>query len=220
MTAEAGHAPNRIYTAQDGSFHLNGAAFYNDAELDISASLEQLNSLAPAEIAFLDGSVAGTPTASKTDVQDANLELNGIGVIRKADVLIPTGEVLTLNGTPKQIVAAPGAGVYLEFLGAYVFLDYNAAAYAADAGEDLVFRYTDGSGDILSIPIDGEEFEVTADRLYIATPISTNPNVITHVDNLAIVAHLQVGEWATGNSPLKVRCFYRHVRKTALEAIA
>lgn len=40
MAAETGHEANRIYHAQDGSFHLNGAAFYNDAETDISANLE------------------------------------------------------------------------------------------------------------------------------------------------------------------------------------
>ncbi len=40
MTAEAGHAANRAYNAQDGSIHLNGAAFYNDAETDVSGTLE------------------------------------------------------------------------------------------------------------------------------------------------------------------------------------
>lgn len=40
MAAEAGHAANRAYNAQDGSIHLNGAAFYNDAETDVSGQLE------------------------------------------------------------------------------------------------------------------------------------------------------------------------------------
>ena len=43
--AEPGHAPNRIYTDQQGNFHLNGAQFFNDAETDIAGSLESLNSI-------------------------------------------------------------------------------------------------------------------------------------------------------------------------------
>lgn len=39
MAAEAGHEPNRVYTAQDGSLHLNGGAVFNAAEADITAAL-------------------------------------------------------------------------------------------------------------------------------------------------------------------------------------
>lgn len=38
--AEAGHQANRVFIDQDGAFNLNGAAFKNDADVDISASLE------------------------------------------------------------------------------------------------------------------------------------------------------------------------------------
>lgn len=39
MTAEAGHHPNRWYSAQDGSIHLNGAAVYDANEKDVTANL-------------------------------------------------------------------------------------------------------------------------------------------------------------------------------------
>jgi hypothetical protein len=42
MAAEFGHAAGRAYFAQDGSLHLNGAAFYNDAEVDISSSIDSV----------------------------------------------------------------------------------------------------------------------------------------------------------------------------------
>lgn len=38
--AETGHQPNRVFIDQDGNFNLNGAAFKNDADTDISAQLE------------------------------------------------------------------------------------------------------------------------------------------------------------------------------------
>ena len=40
------------------------------------------------------------------------------------------------------------------------------------------------------------------------------------VDNAVIVVKLLVGEWVTGDSPIKVRVFHRQVRKAALEAIS
>lgn len=43
MAAEVGHHTNRAYFDQDGAFHMNGAAFFNDAETDIAAALETLN---------------------------------------------------------------------------------------------------------------------------------------------------------------------------------
>lgn len=147
-------------------------------------------------------------------------EFAGSDVIHRADKIIATGGVLALNATPIAVIPAGGSGVYHEFLGGVVFLDYAGTAYAADAGEDLCLRYTDGSGDIVSNDIDGEEFEATADAVYILSPVPTNPNVAQHLANTAIFAHIKSGEWATGTSPLKIRAFYRKHNKTALEAIA
>jgi len=77
-TATLGVPPNAAYIDRDGDLHLNGAKVYNDAEADISDSLEQLNALAPAELAFLDGVTAGTAAASKAVVLDANLDISTI----------------------------------------------------------------------------------------------------------------------------------------------
>lgn len=72
MAAETGHEPSRSYFDQAGAFHLNGASFFNDAEQDISTSLEVLNDLSPSELQYLDGLTAGTIAASKAVVVDAN----------------------------------------------------------------------------------------------------------------------------------------------------
>lgn len=70
MAAESGHEPSRSYWAQDGSFHLNGAAFYDDNEDDVSAGFENLDAL---------GSVtAGTAAASKAVVLDANKQIDAM----------------------------------------------------------------------------------------------------------------------------------------------
>lgn len=143
--------------------------------------------------------------------------LDGVGV---SDVLISSAQVLALNATPVIAVPAPGAGNYLEFLGAQLFLDYNSAAYVAGAGEDLVFKYTDDSGAAVSNALDGSLFTGTADALANAYPLNAAASTLATAENAPIVLHLLVGEWATGDSPIKVRTFFRKIEKTSLEGIS
>jgi len=86
LSQEAGHAPNRAYTSQSGNFYLNGAAFYNSdtTPSDISAQLNVLDSLSTTELGYIDGVTAGTATASKALVVDANKD---VGDCRNFDAL-------------------------------------------------------------------------------------------------------------------------------------
>jgi len=52
-----------------------------------------------------------------------------IAPIRYKNVRITSAEILALNATPKELVAAPGAGRAIEFVSAALFLDYGAATY-------------------------------------------------------------------------------------------
>jgi hypothetical protein len=63
MAAESGHVANRVYLAQDGSLHLNGAAVYTANELDISGTI---------------GVRAGQVINSTTGAQDITTGLTGI----------------------------------------------------------------------------------------------------------------------------------------------
>lgn len=141
--------------------------------------------------------------------------------IKQVDKIVTTAQVLALNGTPIAVLPAVGSGIYPQFVGAYVFLDYNSAAYADDAGEDIVFQNLSG-GSVVSQTLDGAEFDGTADALLWAGPNNddaseTNTLVANGGFEVAIAGST---EWATGDSPLKIRLFYRLIKKTALEAIA
>lgn len=142
---------------------------------------------------------------------------DGIGV---SDVLVSSAQVLALNASPIVAVAAPGAGKYLQFLGAAIMLDYNSAAYVAAAGEDLVFKYTDGAGAAVSNALDGTLFDGTADAVVFANPLNADASVLEGAVNAPIALHLLVGEWATGDSPLKIRTYFRTVTLSDLEAIS
>lgn len=137
-----------------------------------------------------------------------NKIMEGVSV---ADKYLTSTEVLALNTTAIECVPAPGAGKFLMFLGAAIFLDYNSAAYTDDAGEDLVFTYTDKNGAEISHTLDGSAFDGTADTVVYAYPLNAAASTLESVTNTPICLFLKSGNWADGDSPLKVRVFYRIV---------
>ncbi len=125
-----------------------------------------------------------------------------------ADVTIATAAVKTLNATPVALVAAPGAGKILVPVLVQFFLDYGTTAYdGIAAGEDLNVRYTNGSGALVAT-IEATGFlDATADAYRWVTP--TTAAAVAGVANAALVLYMATGEIATGDSPLKVRTYYR-----------
>lgn len=140
--------------------------------------------------------------------------------LQVSDKLITSAQVLALNATAIEVVPAPGSNKYLMFHGAIVFLDYGGTAYVDDAGEDLVFKYTDKNGASISHTSDGSIWDATADTVAFVYPLNAAASVLEAAANAPIVVCLETGEWITGNSPLKIRTFYRIVTKTDLESIA
>jgi len=123
------------------------------------------------------------------------------------DVTVSSDEILALNATPKTVVSAPGAGLVTIFQGAFLFLDYNSAAYAGIAAdEDLSFKYTDDSGLEVGACEATGFLDQTADQIRY-TPVKATA-AITPVANAALVLHMATGEITTGDSPLYVRVFY------------
>lgn len=138
---------------------------------------------------------------------------------KSKDKHITSTQVLALNATAVEVVPAPGANKYLIFLGATVFLDYAGTAYADDAGEDLVFTYTDKNGAKVSHSLDGSLFDAEADVIAFAYPLNAAASVLEAAEDKPLCLWLEGGEWITGNSPLKVRTYYREVDKRRLESI-
>jgi hypothetical protein len=121
------------------------------------------------------------------------------------DAALTSAQILALNATPIQVIAAPGANKAIVLLEAEAYLAYNSAAYAGiAAGEDLALRYTDGSGTILGT------FETTGFLDQTSSQIRRILGAaLTPVANAPLIAHMTAGEIITGNSPLKLRIRYR-----------
>lgn len=138
-------------------------------------------------------------TAAKLDPQ----------VLHSVDVTVSTAEILALNATPKTVLAAPGVGLFIRPVSALLMLDYNSAAYAGIAGgEDLTFKYTNSGGTTLMTVETTGFLDQTADATRYVEPAVASTD-ITPVANAPVVLHLLSGEITTGNSPLKIRFFYK-----------
>jgi hypothetical protein len=133
------------------------------------------------------------------------------------EVTIPTAAVLALFATPQTVVAAPGAGYWLDFHSAHVTKAAGTAYAGVAAGEDLVFKFTDASGAQVSGHIETTGFldqTTFQGRAVKAKASSAAVADVTPVDNAALVLHLLSGEITTGDSDLKVRVSYS-IRKTS-----
>lgn len=129
------------------------------------------------------------------------------------DVTVSAAEVLGLGTTPKTLVAAPGAGKLLVLETCQLWLDFATTAYDGIAsGEDLSIKYTNASGvEVAQIEATGF-LDGTADETrYIK---AASAAAVQPVANAALVLTMLVGNIATGDSPLKVRTFYRVLPET------
>jgi hypothetical protein len=139
---------------------------------------------------------------------DAESDVETDLVIRRKFVTIPAASVQIMNATPYEVIAAPGAGRFIEVISAHWWLDFGTAAYdAAAAGDTLELKYTNGAGAALTDAVAGNAIGAAAADYH--TTVKGVPEVIP-VANAAVVAHINAGEWygAAGDSPLKVEVLY------------
>lgn len=125
---------------------------------------------------------------------------------------ITSAQLKALNATPQEVVPALGAN--LAAVPTRVTIRHSGGtAYAGIAsGEDLVLKYTNGSGQQCSSVIETTGFlDQTTAQIRTAThPASTSTTAgdITPVANAAIVLHLLSGEITTGDFDILVMVHY------------
>jgi len=115
------------------------------------------------------------------------------------------GNAGDLNTDPVELVAAPGAGLYIEVDSIHWFLDYGTAAYDGTKTGSLRASYTDETGDeVVGAVAETGFMDQTADTYALVKGIDCVP-----VGNAAVVA-LSNNAWyaAAGDSPVKYRVSY------------
>lgn len=142
---------------------------------------------------------------------------------KSVDVIVSSAEILALNATPKQLVAAPGAGKVLLLDRAIFFLDYNSAAYTGvAAGEDWNISYENASGLAVGFLETDPFLTLTADAYRVVECGATDGTILNSyipLVNKALVLHQLSGEVADGDSPVAVRVYYKEVNLATLVTV-
>lgn len=91
--------------------------------------------------------------------QDAN-----VTAPKTVEVEITNANIIAMNGTPVDVVAAPGAGKALEFVSAVLIYDYDTAAYT-DGGA-VSINYGSGGAAISTTIAAANSFAATGDKVF------------------------------------------------------
>lgn len=176
---------------------------------------QPFNTLDSTELGDHPKFIVDTINAMFTELYAANTAGTAVlaaqSAIQFVDVTVSSAELLALNATPKQIVAAPGAGLAIILESVVAYKAAGTAYAGIAAGEDLAINYTNGSGlELLEIETTGFLDQATAQTRHAsAFRAASGIASITPAANAALVIQLLVGEITTGNSPLKLRVYYR-----------
>jgi hypothetical protein len=146
----------------------------------------------------------GTGTAGGTVV--ARILINEIEDVRETVVTLTNAQVKTLYSAPVSVIAAPGAGKFIQIVDVQGKLNYATAGFdAVGTGDDLVLKYTNASGGTAATLETTGWLDATADAYQLGIAAST----VKPVANAAVVAHILAGEIFTsaggGSVTLKIK---------------
>jgi len=120
-----------------------------------------------------------------------------------ATVEVSSAEILDLNSTEKELIAAPGAGKAIVIDEVVAFHDYGTATYAFSGDADI--RYTDNSGDKAADSLAHVAFgEATADAYQVSKGLTVAP-----VANAPVVLHAASADPTTGDGTFTLYIRYR-----------
>ena len=134
--------------------------------------------------------------------------------IKHATVNITNAQIKALRAAPKELVAAPGANKFIEFISAWLFLDYGSNVLT-ESDDNLAVKFTDGSGAAVSQTVEATGFiDQAADTLTNALPkIDAIVAAAAGAVNKALVLHNtgdgEYGGNAGADTVMKVKITYR-----------
>lgn len=132
------------------------------------------------------------------------------GLMQKT--VITSAQVLALNASPRIVVNAPIAPIAVLPIKVQIYKPAGTAYAGVAAGEDLVLKYTSGSGAQCSAAIEATGFldQATAQHRMVGmmSHTSTTAGDTNPTAGAAVVLHLLSGEVTTGTSDLHIRVWY------------
>lgn len=127
------------------------------------------------------------------------------GSAQHAKVTLTSAQILALNTTPIQLVAAPGAGYYISVVEVMALLNYGTTQYTG--ANNVEIRYTNGSGAKVTGDLASSWLDSSA-----TTAVKAVAAAVTPVANAKIVASVPTANPAAGDSTVTIDIAYRIVK--------
>ena len=143
----------------------------DDANTDIAANTALINALAPST------------------------------ALQIAEVSLSAADLIAMNATPVEVVAAPGAGLALEFVSATMFFDYGTTQFTG--GGNIYLETADGY--TVSNLTGAAAITSAADAIIYMAPVG----VVSDADNQALQITNATAAFATGDGVARIKVAYR-----------
>lgn len=144
-------------------------------------------------------------------VGDIQADSGDVVLKRSPKLTLSSTQLLALHATPIDLLAAPGAGLFVDFESIVITKPAGTAYAAVAAGDDLNIRETDGSGTLLAAVETIGFLDQTTVQTRIVRPFrivaATLVSDITRLANTSIALSLG-GAVTTGDSPLYFQVYY------------
>jgi len=131
-------------------------------------------------------------------------QVNECICIKEASLTIASADVLTLNTTPIEIVAAPGVGFAIEVLSASFKMVYVTTQYATNFNIQIL---TSGAN-TQQLEIDALNASVTTNRTF-EKSFTNAPTATQLLENAAVNVTVETGDPTAGDSDITVYVTYR-----------
>lgn len=166
----------------------------------------ELAALVTGSVVTADLADAAVTTAKVADDAVTSPKLDE-STVQYAEVEILAAEVLTLFSVGTTLVAAPGAGLVLEFISLELAYDYDGvAAYTIGAATNLEVQYGLGGVATSTTEVVTGFLDGVADDLRLLDKLEVS---LTPVVNTALTLTLAVADVTVGASPLHAKVAYR-----------
>jgi len=147
----------------------------------------------------------GATEVGKNTIQDV-ADLVTAGEVVTVKVSLTSAEILNLFTTPKQIIAAPGAGFCIQPI--CFFYEYNYGTTTYNTNQTLELRYAGVAANVNSNTILSRIFSVKARQGSLSTTLLTYIDSTQEIENKAFEVTVQTGNPTDGDGTLNIHVTY------------
>ena len=150
---------------------------------DVAGVAGTFSGVVSGTLGTFSGAVSGT-TGTFTGAVDAQVGIllgAAESQIKEVTVEISLSELQNLAGTPKPLVAAPGANKYIQYLGGVLVLNFVATAMDDAAADGNLNIVEETSGTVRSLTVEADAFvDASATTLTTVKPLATDLKLVAN----------------------------------------